>query len=252
LQAAQHTDGEYAADIFTADRGLDWLDHDQKRPGNRRGGDRDGKGGALDLDRIGRHELQRQLILRHRHDRAPGERARQVELQQADHQQRNHAGHDHAERQVHEAVVPRVFDVGGLHVTIVDAEYEDQHHLGDEQQAEEESKPAQSVLAALLERGVVDLIDRRAERVERRQDHDGGEDRIDPEGLIDDIGDVGAEDDERRMGDIDDVEDAERNRDADRHSGVESAEQQARDNRIDEQFDRQDYSPPDAAADGLL
>ena len=63
-------------------------------------------------------------------------------------------------------VVP---DVGGLDVAVVDAEHQDQPDLGDEQQAEEEREAAQRLLAALLERLVIDLIDRGAERVERRQ-----------------------------------------------------------------------------------
>ena len=58
-----------------------------------------------------------------------------------------------------------------------------------------------------------------------------------PSVLIDDVGDIGAEDDERRMRDVDDVEHAERNRDADRHGGVEAAEQKAGDDRIDQQFE---------------
>src|SRR6185503_12282245 len=133
-----------------------------------------------------------------------------------------------------------------------DAEYEDEHHLGNEQQAEEEREPAQGILAALLERGVVDLIDRGTERIERRQHENGGEDRIEAERLIDDVGDVGAEDDERRMRDVDDVEDAERNRHADRHRGVKAADQEAGDDRIDEQFDRQSDATPDSAVYGLL
>ena len=136
-------------------------------------------------------------------------------------------------------IVPRVFDVGGLHVAIVDAEHEDQHHFGDEQQAEEEREPAQRILSAFLERLVIDLIDRGAERIEPRQHDNGGEDRVDAERLVDDVGDVGAEDDERRMGNVDDVENTERNRYADRHRGVETAKQQAGDDRIDEQFDWQ-------------
>jgi hypothetical protein len=42
------------------------------------------------------------------------------------------------------------------------------------------------------------------------------------------------------MRDVDDVENAEGNRDPDRHRGIETAEQQAGDDGIDEQFDRQD------------
>ena len=52
-------------------------------------------------------------------------------------------------------------DIGRLHVAVVDAEHQHQRDLGDEQQAEEEREPAQRILAALLERRVVDLIDQR-------------------------------------------------------------------------------------------
>ena len=62
-----------------------------------------------------------------------------------------------------------------------------------------------------------------------------GQDRVDAEASIDDVGDVGAEDDEGRMRDVDDVEDAERDRHADRHGGVEAAEQQPGDDGIDQQ-----------------
>ena len=39
------------------------------------------------------------------------------------------------------------------------------------------------------------------------------------------------------MRDVDDVEDAERDRDADRHGGVEPAEQQPGDHRVDQEFE---------------
>ena len=54
------------------------------------------------------------------------------------------------------------------------------------------------MLAAPLERDVVDLIDRDAQHVERRQQDDAGQDRVEPEHAVDDIGGVGAEDDEGR------------------------------------------------------
>ncbi len=74
-------------------------------PASARGRNRDGEGDALDLDRIGGHQLQRQLILRHGHDRAAGERTRKVELKQPDHQERHDAGNHDAERQVEETVM---------------------------------------------------------------------------------------------------------------------------------------------------
>ena len=234
-ESAEHADREHAADIFAADRGLDRLDDDQQRAGDRRGRDRDRERDALDLDRIGGHQLQRQLILRHRHDRAAKEGLGQEELQRADHKERNDAGHEHAQRNGEIAKAQGAIDVVRLHVTVIDAEHENEQHLGDEEQAEEESEAAQRFLSALLERHVIDLIDGGAERVEGRQHQDRGQDRIDAEALVHDIGDVGAEDDEGRMRDVDDVENAERDRDADRDGGIESAEQNAGDQRIDQE-----------------
>ena len=86
-------------------------------------------------------------------------------MQQDQHQQRHQARHQHAQRQVDEPEAERDVDIRCLHITIVDAEDEDQHDLGDEQQAEEERQAAQGLLAALLQRQVVDLIDRPAEPV---------------------------------------------------------------------------------------
>ena len=129
-------------------------------------------------------------------------------------------------------------DIVRLHVTVIDAEHENQQHLGDEEQAEEERESAQRFLSALLERHVIDLIDGGAERVEGRQHQDRGQDRIDAEPLVHDIGDIGAEDDEGGMRDIDDVENAERDRYADRDRGVESAEQNSGDQRIDQEVAR--------------
>ncbi len=121
---------------------------------------------AMRLMRIGsaRHQPQRQLVLRHRHDGAADEGARQEELQRGEHHERDDARHQHAQRKIDEAEAPARPDIGRLDVAVVDAEHEDQHHLGDEQQAEEEGEPAQRFLAALLERLVVDLIDAGAER----------------------------------------------------------------------------------------
>ena len=129
-------------------------------------------------------------------------------------------------------------DIVRLHVTVIDAEHENEQHLGDEEQAEEEGEAAQRFLSALFERDVIDLIDGGAERIEGRQHQDRGQDRIDAEPLVHDIGDVGAEDDESRMRDIDDVENAERDRNADRDRGIESAEQNSGDQRIDQEIGR--------------
>ena len=125
-------------------------------------------------------------------------------------------------------------DVGGVHVAVVHAEHQDQHHLGDEQEAEEEGEPAQRLLAALLERQVEHLIDRLSQQIERRQHQDGREDRVEAERGVDDVGDVGADNDEGRVRDVDHVEHAERDRDADRHRRVEAAEQNARNDGVEQ------------------
>ena len=124
-------------------------------------------------------------------------------------------------------------DIGGLDVAVVDAEGEDQAHFGDEQQAEEEREPAQRFLTAFFERQVVDLIDRGAEREKRRQHENADENRIDAEIDVDEIGEIGAEDDKGGMRDVDDVEHAERNRNAGGDGGIEGPEQQSGDNCVD-------------------
>ena len=63
-------------------------------------------------------------------------------------------------RQVDEREAQGGPDVRCLDVAVVDAEHEDQADLGDEQDAEEEREPAQRLAAALLERDVIDLIER--------------------------------------------------------------------------------------------
>ena len=99
----------------------------------------------------------------------------------AEHHKAMHAGHQHAQRQVDIAEAQGRPDVARLDVAVVDAEHQDQHHFGDEQHAEEEREAAQRILAALLERQVIDLIDHGAERIERRQHHDADQDRVDAE-----------------------------------------------------------------------
>ena len=97
------------------------------------------------------------------------------------------------------------------------------------------ASPAQRFLAALLERQVVDLIHCGAEREKRRQHENADEYRVDAEIDVDEIGEVGAEDDEGRMRDVDDVEHAERNRNAGGDGGIEGPEQQSGGNCVDQQ-----------------
>ncbi len=117
-------------------------------------------------------------------------------------------------------------DIGCLDQAVVDAEHQHQRDLGDEQQAEEECEAAQCFIAASFEGDVVDLVDRGAEQIERRQREHGGQDRIHPQRRVGQVGDVGTEDDEGGMGNVDDVEHAEGDRHADRDGGIESAKQQ--------------------------
>src|SRR5580658_5052628 len=75
---------------------------------------------AVDADRVHRHQPQRQLILRHRHDGAADESARQNRLQHGDEKERNHERHQDAQRDVENAEVPRRPDIGRLDVAVVD------------------------------------------------------------------------------------------------------------------------------------
>src|SRR5262249_57357825 len=122
------------------------------------------------------------------------------------HAKPTHARIHHAKWKIHHAEAPARPDIGCFDVAVVDAENENEHHLGHEQQAEEERQAAQRFLPAPLERLVIDLIDAGAEEIERRQHDDADHDRIDAEPGVDDIGDIRAEDDEGGMRDVDDVE----------------------------------------------
>ena len=194
---------------------------------------------AMRLMRVGStaHQPQGELVLRHRGNRAPDEGARQEELQRGEQGKRGEARHQHAQRKIHHAEAPSRPDIPRLDIAVVDAEDENEHHLGDEQEAEEEREAAQRFLPVLLERLVVDLVDAGAEQIEHRHHDDADQDRVDAEAGVDDIGDVGAENDEGGMRDVDDVEDAERDRDADGHGGIEAAEQNAGDQGVDQQIE---------------
>ncbi len=191
---------------------------------------------AMRLMRIGSAAIScsASWILRHRHDRAAGEGSRQEHLHHARTSPATAGtapacavGFEHAEPQAWSNIV-------GLDVAIVDAEHQNQHHLGDEQQAEEKGEPAQGVLAALLERHVVDLI-----KIAPSAKNAGSMMMLTkigsmPKFDVDDIGDIGAENDEGRVRDVDDVEHAERDRNAGGDGGIEAAEQQPGDDSIDQ------------------
>ena len=117
-------------------------------PAIARGRDRDRERDALDARRRGRHQLQRKLVLRHRHDGAARESVRaRKSCKRAEQRERDQAGHQHAQRQVDHADVQARPDIGRFDIAVVDAEHEDERHLGDEQEAEEEREPAQRLLA---------------------------------------------------------------------------------------------------------
>ena len=76
----------------------------------------------------------------------------------------------------------------------------------------------------------------RADDEEDRGEDQAAQHRIEAERAVDHVGDVGADDDERGMGDVDDVELAEGDREAERDRRIEAAEQQARDDGVQQQL----------------
>ena len=160
--ATEHADREDPADIVAADRRLDRLDDDQQRSGDRGGRDRDAKGDPFDPARIGRHQLQRQPVLRYRQDGAADECAPEKELQDREHQKRHEERDQHAQRQFDKAEMQAGADIGRLDKAVVDAEDQDQADLADKQQAEEEGETLNRFFAALLEGIVIDLVDDRS------------------------------------------------------------------------------------------
>src|SRR5262249_18365572 len=87
-----------------------------------------------------------------------------------------------------------------------------------------------------LEDDVVDLIDGSTQRIEHRQKDDRRQDRIGAVTLVQDVDEIGAENDEGGMRDIDDVEHAKGNRDAYGHRGIKAAEQNPGDDRAQQQL----------------
>src|SRR5215470_2088061 len=85
-------------------------------------------------------------------------------------------------------------------------------------------------------------------KIKDRQHDDADRDRIDAEAGVDDVGDVGAEDDEGGMRDVDDVEDAERNRYADCDRRIKSTEQDPGDQRVDQQIEAEIHLFPPKAS----
>ncbi len=91
--------------------------------------------------------------------------------------------------------------------------------------------------AALLEGLVVEAVDEHAEDEEQRHQQHAGEDRIEPVARQQ-VGAVRAEHHDRRMRDVRHVEQAERDRQPDAHRGVEAAEQDAEQHRLEQQVER--------------
>ena len=133
-------------------------------------------------------------------------------------------------------------DIGRFDKAVIDAKDQDQRHLGDEQQAEKEGEALDRLLAAQLEGIIVEPIDRHSDHVEDRQHQKADHERIDRDVIGDDVGGVGAEQDKGRLRDIGDIEHAERDRDADSDRGIEAAEQDPGDDRVDQQIER-DHRP---------
>ena len=136
---------------------------------------------------------------------------------------------------VDEADLPVHADVGRRHQPVVDAVDQDEHDLDDEHEAEEEREPAQRFLPGALEARVVDAVDDDPQHEEDGRHDDAGQHGIEAVPGAEQIGEVGADDDEGRVGDVDDVELAEGDRQTERHGGVETTEQQARDDSVQEQ-----------------
>src|SRR5262249_18646263 len=105
------------------------------------------------------------------------------------------AQNQHEGKKVHHPGAPARSDKKGFDVAVVDAEDEDQHNIGDEQQAEEEGEAAQRLLPASLARLVVELGAGDAEKISDREHDDADHDRIDDKPDIDDIGDLRTEND---------------------------------------------------------
>ena len=138
-------------------------------------------------------------------------------------------------------------DIGRFDKAVIDAEDQDQRHLGDEQQTEKEGEPLDRLLAARFERVVIELIDDHPDHEKHRQHQHPGQDRIEPGRSVDDIRRIGAEQDKGRLRDIGDVEHAEGDRDPDRHRGVKPAQQDAGDDRVDQQVERNRHGVPGSA-----
>ena len=114
VHAAEHADGEHAADVLAADGGLDRLDDDEEAPASDAVAMEMPK--AMRLMRIGSTASSRsaELVLGDGHDGAADEGVREIELQADDKQNRDDAGHQHPEREIEEAEAPGRTDVDGL------------------------------------------------------------------------------------------------------------------------------------------
>ena len=72
-QAGEHHHAEGAADVEPVQRRLDRADDDQHRARERAHAGGDAERPLLDAHRVGAHQAQRRLVLRHRLDGAAGE-----------------------------------------------------------------------------------------------------------------------------------------------------------------------------------
>ncbi len=97
------------------------------------------------------------------------------------------AGDEQPEGQIDVANMQAGADIAGLDQAVVHAEDEDEHDLGDEEQAEEECEAAQALIAAAFEGQVIDLVDEGAQHIEGGHQDDAGEDRVDAEPGVGDV-----------------------------------------------------------------
>ena len=144
-------------------------------------------------------------------------------------------------------------DIGGFDKPVINTEDEDECDLSDKQQTKEKCQALDRFLAAPLESIIIDVIDTDPDKKKRRRHDDPDQDRIDAEIGIESVGDKRAEHDERGVGDIDDVEHAEGDRHANCDRGIEAAEQEPGDDRVDRQVERDHpRRRPAAASDRIV
>ena len=103
--------------------------------------------------------------------------------------------------------------------------------------AEKEGEAAQRFIVLTLETLVVKPVSAGTDQEEHGNANYSRQDRIQPPQAVEHVGDIGAQNNESRMGDIDDVELTERNGEPEAHRGIKAAQQHAGDQRIKQEID---------------